>query len=381
MKEILFGLILLGSCSSVLAQSLLVAAKEKGKKYGYIDVTGNYVIQPRYDEALAFNEGYAVVKVGDKYGVIDTNGAYVITPRFDMARDMVTQGKLSVWSNEYQGWGSIRMDTSMLIDYSVQYLSSYHKGYVISAEYEGDSRMSITVFDSLGQMAYTSGYIEGSRIGKKNKEMTVTAIYEPKVRYGRIQTISPEGPLTYGLTTLNSFPLSVDATNQSVYREGLVVGQSSGGMIPYYKPGDDINSAEYDSTDRRIEPIAFLVRGEVGYPFFNGIAAIEQDGVWAFIDREGKVVSRTTLPAKDYTARPPMYIGGLVGLFKGSKAGYINLKGEVVISFQLSEYHPFEYDVTPVQKGGKYGLLKKDGTWAVEPKFENLNLGPCPCFR
>ena len=65
----------------------------------------------------------------------------------------------------------------------------------------------------------------------------------------------------------------------------------------------------------------------------------------------------------------------------GIASAIIDLKGNVVIPFQFEEYHPFEYEVTAVKYKGKFGLIRKDGTWAVPARFEELNIGFCPCFR
>lgn len=60
-----------------------------GKKYGFIDRTGNYLISPRFDGAGPFSEGLAVAKIeGDfngKWGYIDKTGKYAIKPQFDAA--------------------------------------------------------------------------------------------------------------------------------------------------------------------------------------------------------------------------------------------------------------------------------------------------------
>lgn len=55
-----------------------------GGKYGYIDKTGSYVINPQFDAASNFTDsGSARVKTGDKYGYIDKTGKYVVNPQFD----------------------------------------------------------------------------------------------------------------------------------------------------------------------------------------------------------------------------------------------------------------------------------------------------------
>jgi hypothetical protein len=56
-----------------------------GGKSGYIDKTGKYAINPQFDQASPFEDGLAMVKVGDKWGYIDTAGKYAINPKFDAA--------------------------------------------------------------------------------------------------------------------------------------------------------------------------------------------------------------------------------------------------------------------------------------------------------
>lgn len=52
-------------------------------KYGYVNTSGDYIVAPRYDGAMFFSEGYALVCVkrdaGDRYHLIDTNGDEVLT--------------------------------------------------------------------------------------------------------------------------------------------------------------------------------------------------------------------------------------------------------------------------------------------------------------
>ncbi|MDF2486042.1 MAG: repeat-containing protein, partial [Herbinix sp.] len=46
-------------------------------KYGYIDRTGAFVLEPTYDDASDFNEGVAIVRTGENQKVIDTTGAVI----------------------------------------------------------------------------------------------------------------------------------------------------------------------------------------------------------------------------------------------------------------------------------------------------------------
>ncbi len=67
-------------------------------KYGYINIDGNWVIRPLYDNARAFTGGLAAVNIGEKYGCcgefypgfwgyINRSGDTIIALQFDFADD------------------------------------------------------------------------------------------------------------------------------------------------------------------------------------------------------------------------------------------------------------------------------------------------------
>jgi len=88
-----------------------------GRRYGYVDKTGEVVIEPQFEEARFFSERLAAVSVEEdgvmKWGYVDQKGAWVIEPRFDGAGDFsdglaivgfsVTggSGPASYWRSDY----------------------------------------------------------------------------------------------------------------------------------------------------------------------------------------------------------------------------------------------------------------------------------------
>ena len=48
-----------------------MALIKKGNKFGYINTKGSVVIEPVYEMATAFQEGFATVKLNGKMGVIN----------------------------------------------------------------------------------------------------------------------------------------------------------------------------------------------------------------------------------------------------------------------------------------------------------------------
>jgi hypothetical protein len=61
-----------------------LAAVRVGNKFGYIDMTGKYVIDPQFDEADPFVDGLAMIVIGHgseaKLGWIDKTVKYVWNP-------------------------------------------------------------------------------------------------------------------------------------------------------------------------------------------------------------------------------------------------------------------------------------------------------------
>ena len=55
--------------------------------WGYIDTTGEMMIEPGFDNVGNFSEGLAAARINFKHGFIDRKGEWVIEPRFDWAWD------------------------------------------------------------------------------------------------------------------------------------------------------------------------------------------------------------------------------------------------------------------------------------------------------
>ena len=52
-------------------------------RWGYINSKGETVIQPVYEEAHQFSDGMAHIKEGEKYGFINSSGELVVVPAYE----------------------------------------------------------------------------------------------------------------------------------------------------------------------------------------------------------------------------------------------------------------------------------------------------------
>lgn len=62
-----------------------IAVRVNGKvteRYGFIDRTGQFVIQPKFEFAAGFHDGLAVVSKNGKWGAIDKSGKWALQPDF-----------------------------------------------------------------------------------------------------------------------------------------------------------------------------------------------------------------------------------------------------------------------------------------------------------
>src|SRR2546421_3866494 len=66
-----------------------IASDQSGAayKYGYIDKSGKFIINPQFEGGGHFEAGLAPVRVGDRWGYVGKNGQLSINPQFEEAGD------------------------------------------------------------------------------------------------------------------------------------------------------------------------------------------------------------------------------------------------------------------------------------------------------
>ena len=107
-------------------------------KWGYIDTTGAYVVEPRFDDASAFTEGLAAVAEFDgkdrKCGYIDSTGEYAIGPKFSDCGVFAGNGLAPVCVYDKSGrentekWGYIDKAGEFVIEPQFKWAGSFCEG-------------------------------------------------------------------------------------------------------------------------------------------------------------------------------------------------------------------------------------------------------------
>lgn len=114
------------------------------------------------------------------------------------------------------------------------------------------------------------------------------------------------------------------------------------------------------------------------YPFEEGLAKVKKGDKYGFIDPNGKAVGKIKytliLPFTGSFCR--VAVGGTYkgGILKGAKWGFLNKRGEEILTPGYDEIGEFEDGVAYVIKGKKYGLVDEHAKFLLEPKYTAVGL-------
>jgi len=264
---------------------------------GYLGKNGEKVINlspKEFDELEPFSEGLAAVhnkKTG--WGYIDVKGDFVIPPQYCMAKSfhnglaMVTEKK-----------------------------DDLYKSYFINPRNE---KIISNIF---GGCSFSEGiaYVwerQDNPAGKGFKEVP--------------RFIGKDGRVVIDAEKHPSRVCRIDACNY--FSEGLVAVKSS-------------NSEKYGYMDKEGKMI-IPPQYDDAMPFRNGLAFVEKDGAYSFIDKSGNVVFTENDGIR--IPRFSSFSEDMAVIIKDGKYGYINTKGKIVIEPQFESAGPFSEGLAAVR--------------------------------
>jgi len=280
--------------------------------WGYIDRTGAWVIEPRFAVALPFVNGLAAaqadldVEQSDKWGYIDRTGAWAIEPQWDRVESFQEVGVAEVHTQD--GAGLIDRTGRILMAPRYDYIFDFSDGLAVvraDGPYGGD--------DSYW------GYIDLS--GREVLEPTCSFAQSLSNGLGVVR-MEERGDKTY-----------VDTTGKPAFEGGFAGAEQFSEGLAAVRIADGERQAGYiDTTGRMVIAPQFDTAG----PFRNGLAAVgytvdPSDGPYAcnnigYIDGAGAWV----IPPRFFLAEP--FENGLAWVREGDREGYIDLKGNWVYS-------------------------------------------------
>lgn len=279
-------------------------------KYGYINKSGEVVIQPAYDSSSFFLGGFSIQTKGKLKGCIDTNGNVVIPFEYEE----IEFSNTPYFSVKKEGkYGCINTDNEIVVDFiSTQPVQvySYAEKHVV-AVIHGEN-------DKQGFVDLVTGFI-------------VEPIYDfvsPWNNYENVVSTCLNS--NYGFVNLETQTIIEPIYSQNIY---FIEGLSAASQ--------DFKSGYIDSNGTYvIEPIY-----EDALPFNEGIAFVKIDGKYGCINTKGEIIIE---PSFAFGSSFTQGVAPVIIDENTYETVYINTNGEIVdfdeygksIAAMMSKYWP-----------------------------------------
>lgn len=286
---------------------------EVNEKWGYINNKGKIVIKPQFDEADKFSEGLARAQIELKSGFIDSKGKFVIEPIYTFAFSF-SEGLAVVGKDMDSRWFYIDHNGKTAIEPNPKFiwLGSFNDGLAqFSMNIGGNSTDS---YDA------RSGFID-----KTGKIVIQPKFADAEAFSDALAVVSDDKP---------------NKNTQAYFNKKTFIDTKGNILTPFF-----------DSAEN----------------FSEGLAAVEINNYWGFIDKTGKIVID---PQFDFILRE--FSEGIAFVHcKNDKVGAIDKTGKMITGCIFDESWGFSEGLAPVQvENKKWGFINSKGKFVLKPQFD-----------
>ena len=335
MKKIIFLLLAIILCNCSLFQSdsskidMSLIPVYDGKRWGFVDQKGKYVINPQFKDAYYFQNDIARVISSDGLtGYISKNGKFIVTPKFIDGTDF-NDGLAIVVSVgghptciDKEGKEVFKLSTA-------KWVSSFSEG--LSAFSTKEDKIGFV--NKQGEIVINPQFEDFEPFSEG-----LAAVCDKNNKWGFVDT---KGNLT----------INYQFEEVASFHEGFAVFQQGDKYGYIDKNGQYIINPQF----------------ELAGDFHNGMAIVAQGNNWGYIDTKGTFVIN---PQFTFTAH---FNQKKAFVYSNDKWGVIDTKGKYIINPQYENYIcGFEDGVAIVGSGDKYGFIDAKGKYVANPQFDNV---------
>jgi len=306
---------------------------------GFIERNGRFAIEPRFDEARNFHEGFAAVAVwvttfvppagsrsghsafesSLRWGYVQRDGSYLVTPRFTKARDF------------HDGRGVVQCDNGLY-------------GYV-------DRRGDLAVACELTSALDSDGGAAAGDFGDEGLAWAALPVGCDGVR--------ADGSVAFALPPMT---------------EPRTPGPPSGARPLLMADGRGFGYADLAGR------ITIAPKFGWASPFAEGLAAVvslpPQESEFpprsvGFIDARGELVIAPAFdPMATWLGDAPVFSGGRAAVMVDRAVGFIDRKGRWIVGPRYESAGCFREALAPVKREGRWGFVDREGHEVIEPRFD-----------
>lgn len=292
-----------------------------GTLWGYKNVKGQTVIEPRFLRALEFlkeSSAFAAVEQDGQllYGLLARDGSWVTEPVWSDVRGFC-EGLAAVERDDK--WGYVDATGKAVIPCVYREASDFSCG-----------RACV-------RPGSTFGYID------PDGDMAIAAQFDAAGDFGSDMAFVEQGGKRYIIDKVGEKIATLGSESGEGYSEGFAVIRTGEGSYVFYNTARKrAFSANYEDEGR----------------FSDGYAAVKAGGVWGYIDTHGiMVISPRYAAAGEYAQdRAPVQDSS-------GKWGYIDKGGMEITPFMFDEAGTFNLGVAVVRNGDVVGIVDRSGTF------------------
>ena len=356
---------------------------QKHGKWGFIDTTGQWVIEPRFEAAGYFSEGLSLAKKNGKYGFIDKTGEWVIKPQFDDIAWHFTEGL--AYASKGWRWGVIDTTGQWVIQplfYDLLW-NDFSKSIFCKLD---DNMLDVAKWNYSDDMPLRQADAEILELCKKwNLPTNMTDADKTEEwdrKWGLFNKKTGERVIELLFDDVSYFDNGLTGVKKDE-KWGLI---DTSGMLVFEPQFDDVRFVSNGYYLRESSFVCIVVEkdGKIGFiinkdgqwileppkfdrmqDFLEGLAAVKRDGKWGFIDKNAQLI--IGLEFDDVGC----FYGNFAKAKKEDKWGFIDRTGQWVIKPQFDELGDILGNSAPARRGGKWGFIDQTGRWVIKPRFDS----------
>lgn len=383
----------------LLSQNILIPLKNLHDKFGFIDTLGNWIINPQYDDASTFSEGFASVCKNDSCFYINKEGRKISTNSFEEAESYKDGIAIVKKGNMYY-----------LINRSGQFITrgyediteSYEKTYVckLNTTYGAiNAKGEIVIpfsYSKLGNFKNKFAYYMSSQYGLvdiHNKTLQAQWDWVSDVDTNSNAIVKKKDK--FGILNVNGQLILKTEYDYIIYCQNEIYLVVKNNLYGFYSSQEKCFITSIDNNySSSFEPSYYtngkqfklLKNNEVALVDFNGrysinfgtysnlffakcdIIRIQKNNKYGFIDRKLKPVT-----AVEYD-KATDYENNIAIASKGTSSFLIDKTGKIIYSIKNGTIEATTNGIYNVKLNELVGLINLDGKLILSIEFESINL-------
>ncbi len=308
---------------------------EKNGKWGYVDSSGQALIDYQYNFALPFSEGLAAVRSENRrrWGYINHSGHIVIGFQYYLAGEFYNS--YAIVAKYKKGdllYGLINRKGKEVMPLQYRFMQWSTHNLIWADKSDNGFVSKYQCFTDSGTLAFKGTYHSHGHF------------------YNGLCPVQNREEL-FGYIDLNGqLKIAYQYEEAGDFKEGYAVVMKDGKRFLIDSTGKEYNEMTYHEVRE----------------FKEGLARVRIGKKYGFINRENVLVIPLVYDLAWFFSE------GLAPVKKNGKWGYINKNNETVIPFEYEEAFLFRNGIAQVKKF-KYGIIDSNNNVLIDFKYHNLD--------